>query len=349
MAMIEVHIFTGRAQVFTFSPAASNWVPSSNTPATLLMYHHQGNNTYRVIGRASEDLNNILVNFSVTKDVVYKRASENFHTFSDQRTHYGINFVSRDEAEAFGSGFENVLKSVKGGAPAPAPVAAAPPVPQPQPVVAAKPQPAAPPARPQSTVLNKPPAPPAGGPPVPPPSAPAPPKPPAPPGPPPPPPVSKPAGGQGRSALLGSIEGFSKGALKKTVTVDKSSPLVANGPAAPPASGGGGAPAGGAPAGGAPKPMGGGGGGGGNMMAEMLAKRNNMKKAAAAEPTESSAPAPAPVHVPIPKKGNPSPLICQTRTKTSCLCSQAKTTSNCQPSKKELQKMKEEIIDALKN
>ena len=43
--------------------------------------------------------------------------------------------------------------------------------------------------------------------------------------PPPPPSVSAPStGGVDRSQLLSSISGFSKGALKKTVTVDKSKP-----------------------------------------------------------------------------------------------------------------------------
>eukprot|EP01122_Echinamoeba_exundans_P001531 TRINITY_DN11568_c0_g1_i1.p1 TRINITY_DN11568_c0_g1~~TRINITY_DN11568_c0_g1_i1.p1 ORF type:complete len:515 (+),score=175.66 TRINITY_DN11568_c0_g1_i1:296-1840(+) len=94
-----------------------------------------------------------------------------------------------------------------------------------------------------------PPRPPAGGAPPPPPPGPkggaAPPPPPPPPGggagpkPPPPPPVSKsskssapaddydvpPPSGE-RNALLGSIQGFKKGGLKKTVTVDKSAPVL---------------------------------------------------------------------------------------------------------------------------
>jgi PX domain-containing protein kinase-like protein len=55
-------------------------------------------------------------------------------------------------------------------------------------------------------------------------SAPPPPKPPAAPKAPPPPAAGRKE--PGRGALLGSIEGFKKGGLKKTVTVDKSAPVL---------------------------------------------------------------------------------------------------------------------------
>ena len=91
------------------------------------------------------------------------------------------------------------------------------------------------------------------------------PPPPPPPGAPPPPakaafvpPKAKKGGGADRGALLNSIQ---KGArLKKTVTNDRSSPLVGNTSNAP-------APGGGRP-GGLPRPGGGGGGGGGGASQE---------------------------------------------------------------------------------
>jgi hypothetical protein len=47
----------------------------------------------------------------------------------------------------------------------------------------------------------------------------------SPPPPPPPQPPAPPGDGNGMGALLGAIQGFGKGGLKRTVTVDKSSPL----------------------------------------------------------------------------------------------------------------------------
>ena len=52
--------------------------------------------------------------------------------------------------------------------------------------------------------------------------------PPPPPPPGPPPPVVKSAAPQNRGALLNSIEGFSKGKLKKAETNDRSTPITAN-------------------------------------------------------------------------------------------------------------------------
>lgn len=89
----------------------------------------------------------------------------------------------------------------KAAAPAPAPKAAAP----------AAPAPPAVPAAPKAA---------GGAPPPPPPPGPPPPGPPAP-----PPPAPRPSNA-GRGGLLSSIEGFSKGKLKKAVTVDKSKPLL---------------------------------------------------------------------------------------------------------------------------
>ncbi|EFA84533.1 vasodilator-stimulated phosphoprotein, partial [Heterostelium album PN500] len=381
----EVHILVGRAQVFTYSAGTNNWVPSSQHPATLLLYHHQTNNTYRIIARGFEDPNVILINFSITKEVTYKLASANFHTFSDQRTHYGINFSTKEEADQFGSGFENVLKQLKSGQSPPQPPPPSYPASQPvqqqqppqmqlppqinKPAASAPPQMPVP-VRPQSTILNKPPAPPAG-PPAPPAAPPAP-KPPAPPAAPPPPAVSGGGGGGGRSGLLSSIEGFSKNGLKKTVTVDKSSPLIGNNNASTPApapSSGGAAGGGGAPK--AMMPMG---GGGGNIMAEAMAKRAAMKKTAAPK-EDHTPPAPAPVKEQPPppvKEPKPAPVTASkpkpppTMGRPSLSPSASPSSTASTPSalsddmltlkeeilaefRRELQKFKEEILDAIRN
>jgi hypothetical protein len=118
---------------------------------------------------------------------------------------------------------------------------------------------------------------------------------PPPPGPPPPPaaPAGKIGGGdpsQNRGALLSSIEGFSKGGLKKTVTNDRSAPVTKNSPA--PAGGGGG---------------GGGGGGMGGLFAGGVPKLPSASRAA-----RSSSGAVPPVSSPAPSSPasaarNPAP------------------------------------------
>ncbi|EGC36309.1 hypothetical protein DICPUDRAFT_91862 [Dictyostelium purpureum] len=365
--MSETAIFNATGQVFTYNPQVRNWVPSSNVPATLQMYYNSSANTYRVIGRAGDDPNNFLINFAVKSDVVYSRASEVFHQFTDQRTHFGINFTSKPDADTFGGGFEKVLATLKGGAP-PAMKPAAPPQ-----------QPA--PQRPASTTIAKPVAPAAPAAPSQPPAAPAPPAPPAPPkppGPPPPPPAAgapKPASGAGRGALLGSIENFSKNGLKKTVTVDKSNPLIGNTPAAPAPSSGGSTPASGGSTPAASTPKVSSGGGGGDLMAEVMAKRAKMK-AAAAQPKEEStpvrdtpAPAPTPSHSfnkpsTAPSFNKPSkPAAPPQSTKPSLSPSSTASPPSTVASedlqslkeeilaevRKELKAMKDEILEAIRN
>jgi len=322
--MAEKNLFFAKAVVYYFDSAKKTWAPTpvGNGFSRVDMYENPVANTFRVIGRGLQDTTKVVINSNVIKDIVYSRASETFHQWSDGRYIYGLNFASKEEAETFGTGFETIVKKLKDGstsAPPPQPPVPTPqpPAPTPAPSVAPRqapvvsaPQPPAPTPQPPAPKVQAP-APKAPTPqpkaPEPPkaPSAPSPPDnsggpppPPGPPGPPPPPKapkVSAPApkvGGsepaENRGALLSSISGFSKGGLKKTVTVDKSSPLIKEEKPNPSSS----SPSG--PSTSSSSSSSSSGQGMGGMMAEMLAKR----KALAGND--------APKAAPPPKKGRTS-------------------------------------------
>jgi hypothetical protein len=293
--MAEQSVCTGRAVVYYFDSTKKAW---ANSPvagyARLDIYKNTGTGGFRVIGRGIEDTSAIVINSPLSKDTVYVRSQEQFHQFQDPRYLYGLNFASAADAGTFGTEFEKAVNALKGGpaAPAPAPAKAPPPV-------AARPSPAAPASAPAS-------APPSGGPSKPPPMPPkAPPK---------PPPARAPASDAppsgsdpGRGALLDSIQGFSKGKLKKAETVDKSGPVL--GPAKPAASsessGDGGGPGkaagstgtlGRTSAAAAAAPP------GGDMMASIMAKRAAMQ-------SKASSPAPAAEPKPVEPKKPPVPAM----------------------------------------
>jgi len=321
--MAEKNLFGAKAVVYYFDSAKKTWAPTpvGNGFSRVDMYENPLGNTFRVIGRGLQDTSKVVINSNVTKDIVYSRASETFHQWSDGRYIYGLNFASKEEAETFGSGFETITKKLKDGstsAPTPQPPAPTPqpPAPTPAPSVAPRqapvvsapltpkvqPAPVSAPAPKAPTPQPKAPEPPkAPSAPSPPDNSGGPPPPPGPPGPPPPPKAPAPKanapkiGGseptENRGALLSSISGFSKGGLKKTVTVDKSGPLLKEEKPNSSSS----SPSGPSTSSSSSSSSGSSGQGMGGMMAEMLAKRKALGSSDA--PPKAS---------PTPKKGRTS-------------------------------------------
>jgi len=138
--MAEKSIFGARAVVYYFDSAKKTWTPTQvgNGFSRVDLYENPTNNSYRVIGRGLPDTSKVVINSNVTKEITYSRASETFHQWSDGRYVYGLNFASKEEAETFGTGFEDVVKKLKEGELAPK---IPEPEPEPEPVVEEEPEP----------------------------------------------------------------------------------------------------------------------------------------------------------------------------------------------------------------
>jgi len=121
--MTEKAIFYARAVVFYFDATKKSWAPTleGNAFCRVDMYENSSANSYRVIARSLQDTSKVVINANVTKAVSYSRATETFHQFSDGRYIYGLNLASKEEAETFGTGFEDLVKRLKDAGEAKAP------------------------------------------------------------------------------------------------------------------------------------------------------------------------------------------------------------------------------------
>jgi len=328
--MTEKAVFYARAVVYYFDPKTKGWAPTAvgNSFCRVDMYENTSNNSFRVIGRGLQDTSQVVINSAVTKDTQYTRASDTFHQWSDNRYIYGLNFASKEEAEKFGGGFEGIVVKLKsGGGTATAPPSTSQPPPAPQPQTSQAPPAPQPPPAPKAP--QPPPAP----------SAPAPPPAPnAPPAPPAPMPSSSESSGE-RGALLSSIQNFGKGGLKKVTTNDRSTPIVKKedeGKASSSGGGGGG-------------PMG--------MMGEILNARKKIVSGTPPAKKESSAPPPTKSLSSAPSKTslNTSQRPAQTPPATPSPSHSGVSNAELNALKeeilaeirKEIQQMKEEILNAI--
>ena len=61
------------------------------------IYHHTGNNTFRVVSRKIQD-HQVMINRAVPKGLKYNQATQTFHQWRDARQVYGLNFGSKEDA-----------------------------------------------------------------------------------------------------------------------------------------------------------------------------------------------------------------------------------------------------------
>ena len=98
----EQSIASARASVMIYDESNKKWVPSGSSSglSKVHIYHHGVNNTFRVVGRKLHD-QEVVINCSILKGLKYNQATPTFHQWRDNRQVYGLNFSSKDDAEAF--------------------------------------------------------------------------------------------------------------------------------------------------------------------------------------------------------------------------------------------------------
>lgn len=85
-----------------YDESNKKWIPSGSSSglSKVHIYHHVVNNTFRVVGRKLHD-QEVVINCSILKGLKYNQATPTFHQWRDNRQVYGLNFSSKDDAEAF--------------------------------------------------------------------------------------------------------------------------------------------------------------------------------------------------------------------------------------------------------
>ncbi|XP_037714925.1 protein enabled isoform X7 [Drosophila subpulchrella] len=113
--MFEQSIIGARASVMVYDDNQKKWVPSGSSSglSKVQIYHHQQNNTFRVVGRKLQD-HEVVINCSILKGLKYNQATATFHQWRDSKFVYGLNFSSQNDAENFARAMMHALEVLSG-------------------------------------------------------------------------------------------------------------------------------------------------------------------------------------------------------------------------------------------
>ncbi|KAL1458655.1 hypothetical protein WDU94_008786, partial [Cyamophila willieti] len=78
------------------------WMPSGSSSglSKVHVFQHQVNNTFRVVGRKLQN-QEVVINCVILKSLKYNQATATFHQWRDNKQVYGLNFSSKEDADAF--------------------------------------------------------------------------------------------------------------------------------------------------------------------------------------------------------------------------------------------------------
>lgn len=109
----EQSIIGARASVMVYDDVQKKWIPSGSSSglSKVQIYHHQQNNTFRVVGRKLQD-HEVVINCSILKGLKYNQATATFHQWRDSKSVYGLNFSSQQDAEAFARAMMHALEVI---------------------------------------------------------------------------------------------------------------------------------------------------------------------------------------------------------------------------------------------
>ncbi|XP_024119784.1 protein enabled homolog [Oryzias melastigma] len=109
--MSEQSICQARAAIMVYDDANKKWVPAGGSTgfSRVHIYHHTGNNAFRVVGRKIQD-HQVVINCAIPKGLKYNQATQTFHQWRDARQVYGLNFGSKEDANVFASAMMHALE-----------------------------------------------------------------------------------------------------------------------------------------------------------------------------------------------------------------------------------------------
>ncbi|XP_067420972.1 protein enabled homolog isoform X8 [Emydura macquarii macquarii] len=109
--MSEQSICQARAAVMVYDDTNKKWIPAGGSTgfSRVHIYHHTGNNTFRVVGRKIQD-HQVVINCAIPKGLKYNQATQTFHQWRDARQVYGLNFGSKEDANVFASAMMHALE-----------------------------------------------------------------------------------------------------------------------------------------------------------------------------------------------------------------------------------------------
>ncbi|XP_046443248.1 protein enabled-like isoform X1 [Daphnia pulex] len=114
----EVSIASARASVMVYDDTNKRWIPSGSSSglSKVHIYHHQANNSFRVVGRKLQD-HEVVINCALVRGLKYNQATPTFHQWRDSKQVYGLNFSSKDDADAFAIAMLRSLETMNSSIP----------------------------------------------------------------------------------------------------------------------------------------------------------------------------------------------------------------------------------------
>ncbi|XP_077780272.1 ena/VASP-like protein isoform X12 [Podarcis muralis] len=118
----EQSICQARASVMVYDDTSKKWVPikpGQQGFSRINIYHNTASNTFRVVGVKLQD-QQVVINYSIVKGLKYNQATPTFHQWRDARQVYGLNFASKEEATTFSNAMLfalNIMNSLQDGGP----------------------------------------------------------------------------------------------------------------------------------------------------------------------------------------------------------------------------------------
>ncbi|KAK7904284.1 hypothetical protein WMY93_016891 [Mugilogobius chulae] len=119
--MGESSICQVRATVMLYDESTKRWVPAgSDSPALsrVHIYHSSSAHTFRVVGRKLQADQQVVINCPILKGMKYNQATANFHQWRDPKQVWGLNFSSKEDGAAFAKAMLYALDALNAPAPA---------------------------------------------------------------------------------------------------------------------------------------------------------------------------------------------------------------------------------------
>lgn len=99
-----------------YSDQERRWFHAGETgsgASTISILVNSENGNSRIVAQKLDNTREVTVNMNIVKGLKYHQATKTFHQWRDNRTVYGLNFSSEEQAEEFANTLLNILNHVK--------------------------------------------------------------------------------------------------------------------------------------------------------------------------------------------------------------------------------------------
>ncbi|XP_014329906.1 vasodilator-stimulated phosphoprotein-like isoform X1 [Xiphophorus maculatus] len=115
--MSESSLCAVRATVLLYDDSSKRWVPAGSDAthvSRVQIYHNATTNTFRVVGRKLQADQQVVLNCPIVKGMKYNQATATFHQWRDPKQVWGLNFGNKEDAALFANSMTHALEVLSG-------------------------------------------------------------------------------------------------------------------------------------------------------------------------------------------------------------------------------------------